>query len=281
MILEQKRTDLKLDYQKLGLTPGVNSPYYKEFILKNDTSAERHPCIIVCPGGGYHFTADREAEPIALQFVATGFSAFILHYSVTPARFPCSLIELCYLIKHVREHAEEYQIDPKRIAVIGFSAGGHLTASLGAYWNNPEIQALLDIENDENKPNGLILSYPVITGGEKAHKGSVKNLMGEDYTEQDVMTFSIENHVTEHFPKSFIWHTASDAGVPVENSLYLAAELAKHKVPFELKIYPYGPHGISLANELTYEQKEQLIVPRAQSWIREAISFLKEVAFCE
>ena len=279
MIIEQKREQIVIDYQGSGLTPGKTAPYFDSFVLKNDTSADRHPCIVVCPGGGYHFVSDREAEPIATQFVAAGFSAFILHYSVVPAKFPCALIELSALMKHIRENADNYQIDPNKIAVIGFSAGGHLAGSLGAYWNNADIQRKSSIQNDENRPNALILSYPVITGGEKAHRGSVRHLMGDDCTQEDIDTFSLEKHVTAAFPPTFLWHTAADASVPVENSLMMASALSAEKIPFELRIYPHGQHGLSLANEVSWEQNENLIIPRVQEWMGAAISFLKEVAF--
>lgn len=281
MKITQNRHEVKIDYEKLGLTRGDKPAYYDSFLLKNDTSADKHPCIVVCPGGAYKTTADREAEPIAMQFMAAGFSAFILHYSALTARFPTALVELAGLIRSIRENADEYEIDPDRIAVIGFSAGGHLVASLGAFWNDPKICALAGCTGEESKPNGLILGYPVITGGEFAHRGSLNYLMGEDHTIQDEELFSLEKHVTSSFPKTFIWHTAADAGVPVENSLLLSMALSKADVPFELRVYPYGPHGISLANEVSWEQQERLIVPRAQSWIRDAISFTKDIAFSE
>ncbi len=275
---------IPLDYAKLGLIKDSKDAYYDAFILKSEPLElhQKHPCIVVCPGGAYKGTAPREAEHIATQFIAKGFSAYILRYSCDEAKFPCALTELSWLIKHIRDNAEENHIDPDRIAVIGFSAGGHLVGSLGAYWNDPEIQKLAGVSGEENKPNGLILGYPVITGGEFAHKGSLKNLFGADKAEDPdiIEKFSIEKHITPTFPATFIWHTASDAGVPVENSLLLAMSLSHEHIPFELKVYPYGPHGLALANWQTSEGKENLLMPRAEGWVQEAISFVTDIAFC-
>lgn len=276
---------LPLNYEELSLIKGSADAYYDAYILKNTAEDNGfpagHPCIIVCPGGGYAFTSDREADPIAIQFTAKGFSAFVLRYSCKEAKYPCALAELSWLIKYIRNNAEEYQIDPNKIAVIGFSAGAHLTASLGAYWNDSKIQSLIGATDEENKPNALILSYPVITGGDFTHKGSVKYLFGEDKAENPAIIdkFSIENHVTPNFPATFIWHTASDNGVPVENSLLLSLSLSREKIPFELRIYPKGPHGLALANEQTCAGQPALLRPRVAHWIEDAISFTTDIAF--
>ncbi|MBQ3496424.1 MAG: alpha/beta hydrolase, partial [Clostridia bacterium] len=147
---------IPLNYEELGLIRDSEDAYYDAFILKSEPLElhATHPCIVVCPGGAYKSTAPREAEHIATQFIAKGFSAYILRYSCNEAKFPCALTELSWLIAHIREHAEENHIDPDRIAVVGFSAGGHLVGSLGAYWNDPEIQQLADVNGEENKPNG-------------------------------------------------------------------------------------------------------------------------------
>ena len=283
IVTETKK--IPLDYEKLGLIKDSADAYFDAFILKSEEKElhATHPCIVVCPGGAYKSTAPREAEHIATQFLAKGFSAYIMRYSCDEAKFPCALTELSWLIKHIRDHAEENHIDPNRIAVIGFSAGGHLVASLGAYWNDPDIQTLAGVDGEENKPNGLILGYPVITGGEFAHKGSLKNLFGAENAEKEeiINKFSIEKHVTSSFPATYIWHTASDGSVPVENSLMLAMALHQAGVTFELKVYPQGPHGLGLANWQTCEGRDNLLVPRAEGWTEEAISFIKDIAFSE
>ncbi len=283
IITETKK--IPLDYETLKLKRDTVDAYYDAYILKSEPLElhASHPCMVVCPGGGYSSTAPREAEHIATQFMAKGFSTYILRYSCKEAKFPCALTELSWLIKHIRDHAEENHIDPDRIGVIGFSAGGHLVASLGAYWNDPEIQALAGVNGEENKPNGLVLGYPVITGGKFAHKGSLKHLFGAENIDNDeiIEKFSIEKHVTDTFPPAYIWHTASDAGVPVENTLLLAMAMSEAKVPFEVKIYPEGPHGLALANWQTSEGRDNLIVPVAEGWTNDAITFLNTIAFCK
>ncbi len=274
---------IPLNYKELGLQNGETDAYYDAFILKNESVEDRtkHPCIVVCPGGAYSGIAPRESEHIATQFIAKGYSAYILHYSCKTARFPCALTELSWLIAHIREHAKENNIDPDRIAVIGFSAGGHLTASLGAYWNDPEIQKLAGVTGEQNKPNGLVLGYPVISGGEFGHKGSLKYLFGADKMEDPeiIDKFSIENHVTSTFPATFLWHTAQDDAVPVENSLLLSLAFSREKIPFELRIYPKGPHGLALSNWQTCEGSDKLIIARSEGWCEHAISFLNDIAF--
>lgn len=282
IVTETKK--IPLDYEGLGLIKSETDAYYDSFILKSEPLEhhQKHPCIVVCPGGGYGGTAPREAEHIATQFLAKGFSAYILRYSCKPAKFPCALTELSWLIKHVRDNAEENDIDPDRIAVIGFSAGGHLVSSLGAFWNDPEIQRLAGVSGEENKPNGLILGYPVITGGKFAHKGSLKNLFGAENAENEAIIekFSIEKHVSSSFPATFLWHTATDGGVPVENTLLLAMSLSRENIPFEVRVYPEGPHGLALCNWQTSEGRDNLLNPRARAWIEDAISFITDIAFC-
>ena len=145
---------------------------------------ETRPLIILCPGGGYWFTSEREGEMLALQFVAAGFHAAILWYSVKPATFPTALLELAKSVELVRKHAKEWYVDPDKIVVEGCSAGGHLAASYGVFWHEDFVSNKLQVSKDILKPNGMILSYPVITSGEFAHRGSFNNLLRDQYTEE-------------------------------------------------------------------------------------------------
>ena len=129
----------------------------------------------------------------------------------------------------------------------------------------------------DNRPDGTILCYPVITGGDKAHKGSVKNFSGHnELTDEDIERFSLERHVDDTTAPAFIWHTATDTTVPVENSLMYAAALSAHKVPFELHVFPAGKHGLSLCNEFTYSQNPASLMPHAECWIDLAVKWAKE-----
>ena len=240
--------------------------------------------VVVCPGGGYQFLSDREAEPIVFKFLSAGFNVFLLRYSIKPnAHSYAPLIEAGMAIKYVRENAEKYNTDPNYVFIGGFSAGGHLAASAGTLWNVAPVREALGIESGEtpegiNRPTGTILSYPVITGGDKAHKGSIKNVSGCDpLTDEAIAEFSLELHVDETTSPAFIWHTFTDKTVPVENALLYASALTAHKVPFELHIYPEGKHGLALCNEITCSQSADNIVPHAEGWIDLAIKWASEL----
>ena len=235
--------------------------------------------IIVCPGGGYHFLSDRENEPIARFYMAKGMNAFVLRYSVQDkATNYTPLIEAALAIKHVRENAEKYNIDPNYVFIVGFSAGGHLAASTGILWNIPEVkEALGDAPEGIGKPTGMILSYPVISAGPKAHKGSIQRLCGtQTPTEEEANRFSLELHVDETTSPAFIWHTVEDKTVPVENSLYLAAALREKNIPFEMHIYPNGVHGLSLGTEETACGKPSLLVEHITSWAELSYKWIME-----
>jgi acetyl esterase/lipase len=233
------------------------------------------PAVLVLPGGGYRMTSPREGEPIALQFTAAGIHAFVLHYSVAPNRHPQPLRDASRAMNIIRERAGEWNVDPGRIAVCGFSAGGHLTASLGVHWDKEFLQGVPGLEPGRNRPDGLILGYPVISSGEHGHAGSFGNLLG-DVASDDMLRFmSLELQVGDHTPPAFLWHTFDDAAVPVANSLLFAEALRAQGIPFELHVYPEGPHGLALATEETANNPEQ-VVPRTQSWISQASSWVKE-----
>lgn len=282
-IMINKTFDLSPEY------PGATITAY---IVDNTPELKLLPrrAVVVCPGGGYHFLSDREAEPIVMQFLAANMNVFLLRYTVGQQKTETNagavgyapLIEAGLAIKFVRDHAAEYSTDPEKVFILGFSAGGHVAASAGTLWNIPEVRDAIGVSAGKcpegiNRPDGTILCYPVITGGDKAHKGSVKNFSGHnDLTYEDIERFSLELHVDDTTAPAFIWHTASDATVPVENSLMYATALSAHKIPFELHVFPAGKHGLSLCNEFTYSQNPASIVPHAACWIDLAVRWAKE-----
>lgn len=265
--------------------------YAKLITYIQDDSAEigihERPMIVVCPGGAYCMTSDREAEVIVFRMLAMGCNAALLRYSCAPSVFPTALTELASSVKLIREHAKEWHIDPDKIIVMGFSAGGHLAASFGMFWNRKFLADRLGIGHEEQKllqPNGMILCYPVITSGEYAHKDSFKWLLGlmdqkempeklegfeEAYPVDEMMErLSLEKQVSKDTPKAFIWHTFEDGAVPVENSLLLVSALRREGISTEFHMYPHGGHGLSLANNqsATVAGNEQ-VVEACQSWI--------------
>lgn len=239
---------------------------------------EKRPVILMCPGGGYEMTSDREAEPMAMQFLAMGYHVAVLRYSVCPVRYPAALLQVAESILYLKEHADEYHIDPEKIVVQGCSAGGHLAANYGIAWNSPFLTKLMGMENDPERLRvaGLLLCYPVITSGEKAHEESFRNLLGEQYEEKKE-ELSLENQVTPDTPPTFLWHTATDETVPVENSLYFFQACLQQGVSAELHIYPVGGHGLSLANEETCRANGIGVQKECQSWIGLAQTWLEEI----
>lgn len=235
------------------------------------------PFLLVVPGGGYHNCALREAEPIAAQATALGWQSGVLTYSCAPeARFPEALAELCQAVKTVREHASEWQVDPSSIVVIGFSAGGHLAASLGCFWHEDWLDGVSRTTKEERRPNGLMLCYPVITSGPHAHRGSFQNLLGPEKCEDvDALGFqSLEKQVNAFVPPCFIWHTWTDQGVPVENSLLFALALREHGVSCELHVFPHGEHGLSLATDWLRSSRHVSGNPQTGQWVELARTWM-------
>ncbi|PZE20415.1 alpha/beta hydrolase [Paenibacillus xerothermodurans] len=207
--------------------------------------------VVVCPGGGYARRADHEAEPVARWLNSLGISAFVLHYRVAPYRHPNPLLDAQRAIRMVRSRAGEWQLDPARVGILGFSAGGHLASVCGTHYDGGRPDADDPIERQSSRPDLLVLCYPVISLDTFAHMGSRANLLGESPDDYLVQVLSTERQVNKQTPPTFLWHTADDAAVPVENSLMFAAALSGHKVPFELHVFEQGRHGLGLASDNT------------------------------
>jgi len=251
-------------------------PTMDTYVLKGD---KKRGAVLVCPGGGYSYISPREAEPIALKFNAAGFHAFVLYYSCAPRRHPQPLLDVSRAMCIIRNNAEEWNVDTEKIAISGFSAGGHLAASLAVYYDKPYLKNIKGIEDGLNKPNALILGYPVISSGVYAHRGSFNNLLGQNPADGALEEMALEDAVNDKVPPTFLWHTYEDSSVPIENSLFFAAALRKNNVPFEMHIYPRGPHGISLATEETRRENGENY-PHVATWIGLCIEWLKnEVNF--
>lgn len=226
---------------------------------------QKRPVILICPGGAYRMTSDREAEAIAIRFMSMGYHTAVLRYSVSPARYPVALHQLAKAVSILRERSEEWFIRPEQVVVMGFSAGGHLAASLGMFWNQGEITNALELAPEQIRPNGMILCYPVITSGAFGHEESFRNLLGERYEELREQ-MSLEKQVSKDTPKTFIWHTFEDTVVVPENSLFFVQAMKKAGIPVEYHLFPEGNHGIGLGNELTANDNGRGIVPGCEVW---------------
>lgn len=233
------------------------------------------PAILILPGGGYEFCSPREAEPIAIAYLNAGFNAFVLeHYSVSKqAAFPDALCDAMWAMSVIRGQAERWYIDPRQVAVCGFSAGGHLAASLSVFWEQEEYCKRAGVTPALIRPDAVVLSYAVITAKEQyANIGSIKSLLNERYGEPEWMELlSLEKQVTDRTPPCYLWHTADDPIVPVENSLLFAMALSAHQVPFALRVFQSGPHGLSLAVKRTSSKDYE-----AQAWLMESVEFLRK-----
>ncbi len=252
---------------------------------KDDRYAPR-PAVIICPGGAYQFLSEREADPVAEAYFAASLQVFILNYSLQEAALhDAPLIESALAVKHLRDHADAYDLDPARVFITGFSAGGHCAAMCGTLWNDPVVRAALGIDSGEvpegiNKPTATILCYPVIS----AHtppaapwwSTSIATLTGiRDYHgHPEADRYSLELHVDETTAPAFIWHTFDDDSVPIESTLLYAQALAAHRVPFEYHVYPHGPHGLSLATPTTSGGNPAYECPDVAEWFDAAVRYI-------
>ncbi|OON97707.1 MAG: hypothetical protein ATN31_01240 [Candidatus Epulonipiscioides saccharophilum] len=268
--------NLKTIYTELD-KPGAEPilEVYAQYKSKAYDTHNKRPSLIICPGGYYQYTSDREAEPIALKFLSEGYNVFVLRYSVLPVQYPQQLLELAASVDYVRSNAKKYYIDPDNITIAGFSAGGHLCASLATLYDRKFISDSLKISPKDCYPNKLILGYAVID----LNPHTPLNFLLEDLdsiepSRSQYYTTAISDYVSKKTPPTFIWHTLDDTVVTADNAFLFANALMKNNVPFELHIYPFGTHGLSLANQQTATE-ESHINQHVASWIDLALEWLK------
>lgn len=252
----------------------LNENAYMTTYIADKTENFTRKAILVIPGGGYAGIASREGEPIALAFMPYGYNAFVLNYSVKDKPFPQQLIEASMAVKNIRDNAEEYNIDPDNVYVVGFSAGGHLAATLGTLWHRPEIYDAIDMPRGYNKPNGMMLIYPVINS--QYHYLSFENLFLGDVTDEKLSEVAINKVVDENSSPAFIMHTSNDQIVNIKNSLCLADVLAEKGIKFEMHIYPDAPHGVALGNEITECGNEKWNNKSIAKWIEQAVEWAEQ-----
>lgn len=201
------------------------------------------PAVLVLPGGGYGKTSDHEGEPVGEWLAGLGIHAFVLRYRVAPHHHPAPLTDAKEAMLWIRGGGHGIAVDSERVGVLGFSAGGHLAATLStaASCQNPTLDVGAAI------PDLSILCYPVVSFTDAVHQGSIDNLLGQAPSSDMLRSLSPELNVTEATPPTFLWHTADDGAVPVENTFAYARALVKHGVPAEVHVFPHGRHGLGLA----------------------------------
>ncbi|MDF2926694.1 MAG: esterase [Paenibacillaceae bacterium] len=245
-----------------GGTTDEDRPALIPYLVEGDN----RPAIIICPGGGYVARVALESEPIAEWLNSIGVSAFILRYRVAPYAYPCALLDAQRAIRTLRHEADQFGIDPARVGIIGFSAGGHLASAAGTHYDRGRPDAEDPVERQSCRPDLMILSYPVITmRAPYGHAGSRLRLLGPEPDEAMTALMSSEEQVTADTPPAFVWHTLEDATVAVENSMMFAAALRKSNVPFDLHLYPTGKHGLGTAAS----------TPHVSGWTAACASWLK------
>ncbi|MCA9008144.1 MAG: alpha/beta hydrolase [Planctomycetaceae bacterium] len=224
--------------------------------------------IVICPGGGYAIHAvDHEGVQPAKYFNSIGVTAFVLRYRLSPYQHPIPLLDAQRALRFVRSHAEEFGIDKHRVGIMGFSAGGHLTSTSLTHFDGGDVNAADAIDKESCRPDFGILGYPVVSlSADYAHRGSGRNLLGEDATADELKSLSNEFNVTAETPPVFLFHTNDDTGVSPENSVSLYLACRKASVPVEMHIYQQGPHGVGLANEH----------PALSQWIATAGTWLRQ-----
>lgn len=224
--------------------------------------------VVICPGGGYvvHAT-DHEGVQPARYFNSIGVTAFVLRYRLSPYRHPIPLQDAQRALRWIRAHAQEFSVDPQRVGIMGFSAGGHLTSTAVTHFDQGHPSAADPIDQQSCRPSFGILGYPVVSFvAEYSHRGSAKNLLGENPSEEQLQGLSNDTQVTKDTPPIFLFHTSEDQGVPPENSLAFYAACHKAGVPVEMHVYQQGVHGVGLA----------FGHPALENWISAAGTWLRQ-----
>ncbi|MBQ3792264.1 MAG: alpha/beta hydrolase [Clostridia bacterium] len=259
--------------------PRKDRPYVTLTTYLLEKKDSLRPAVIVFPGGAYSHYSWREAEPVARQFLGDGFDAFILRYSLNgDAAFPSgALADAAFAIRYVRDHAEEFGIDPHKILVLGFSAGAHLAGYLSCCYDLPELTDNGSLPEGYLRPDGMILAYGVLDGFENTHADSLERAAGGKLNDELREKYSVIAHVTKDTPPAFLWHASNDGSVPPQNSFLMAEKLQGFGIPYELHLYPLGGHGSATASEEVAGGNESAIFPDTERWVQDALDWSRRL----
>lgn len=254
-------------------------PHLKMSQYIHDEACDPRPAVVVFPGGGYTVLAPQEAEPVAQFYYDQGMNAFVLYYSVDDkAADHAPFIEAALAIKYLRENAEAHNTHPDKIVTCGFSAGGHLSGASGIFWNLPQIRDAVGVTDGSapegiNRPNGMIMSYPVVSGIHYPLVDCFVKICGGDTSKEKMGSFSLERFVDETTPPVFIWHSFTDTIVNIRHSQLLINAFLEKNVPFEAHIYPTGYHGCALATSTTASKPN----PHVATWGPLSVMWIKDI----
>lgn len=240
----------------------------------SDAPRGPRPAVLVIPGGGYRKLVGREREPVAFDFFAAGFNTFLLDYTVRDQQHPepvgqAPLAQALRALALIRENARDWNTRPNQVAVLGFSAGGHLAGSCAVLWNRPGLTGPTQGDPRLCRPDAAVLCYPAtFTTGPYHHPGSVRSLTGEE----DCSFFDLPSQVNGDTPPCFLWSTVEDERVPAQNTLAFAQALQEKGVPYELHLYTRGQHGLALG-----KAESGQVHPHLASWVRLCKEWLGEL----
>lgn len=246
---------------------------YLPHVPDHVSANRRRPAALILPGGGYEHLSERESEPVALRFAARGWAALVLEYAVAPARFPTALREAAMAMAFIREKGGDLGVDPRKVAAMGFSAGGHLCGCLGTMFDAPEVADIAP--GAAIRPDALGLCYPVAVSWGRTHAGSFANLTGGDAGLAERL--SLDQRARPDMPPAYLWCTRDDGSVPCRNTLLLAGAMEEVGVDFALHIYRHGKHGLSLADETVYPTYDMpSFSPDVPGWVDEMLLFFAQ-----
>lgn len=248
-------------WQDVSIKTQADRPSITPFLL-ND--GQKHPAILIIPGGGYGCVCEKtEGTPIAHKFNSLGYHAFVLDYRVAPNRFPAPQQDAARAMRLIRYHADEWNVIADRVAICGFSAGGHLAGSVGVLGDRINCDAGDEVDAMSFRPDYMILCYGVLAFTPWSHVGTQQNLLGDAYP-AECLTCSLPEHVNENTPPAFLLHTICDQVVLYRNSIAFAEAMAEAQRPCELALYYWGDHGMLLGNDTL----------DVCNWPRQAVEFM-------
>ncbi len=280
----------------LDIFPSSEQAHITAYLQPVYPLCPKRPCVIICPGGAYQHISEKEAEPAALGFYSQGYNAFVLSYStgIGIGNLPVPIVQLAKTVAYIRQNAEMWSVDPDKIVVCGFSAGGHTAALFGALWHEKWLEKSINIKSEMFKPNALLLCYPLLDiksfcDMQLENNPSMQGLIESVYlnlfsqinpSQEELDKWDAKKLINQDMPPVFLWTTLNDDIVDISQSLEFISVLSKHQISFEYHMFEKGLHGLSGADALSgYSKAEIEELGNAPKWRDLAIKWLED-RFC-